>query len=159
MLKNVLYKFGIIFGLVIASSGGDIGEVLGKRAFASEKPTKQEIESTLVEAYKEAAKQINAGVPRLIDSETRLDKASVGPGPKVVYHHTFINYSSKKLTAEKLQKSLRPEVTGKVCSSADMKASLQYGGSYVYSYSGNDGAEIVRFEIDRKTCGFPSLVP
>jgi hypothetical protein len=28
----------------------------------------------------------------------------------------------------------------------------QYGGTYVYTYSGNDGVEIARFEINKNDC-------
>ena len=123
------------------------------------KPSQQEVEAKLVEGFTKAANQCNQRLPMMVDQDTRLDKATVGPGPRAVYHYTFPKYTSRDIDANWLQTNLRPEVMRKVCASADMKKSLQYGGIYVYAYSGSDGVEITRFEIDRNDCGFPIITP
>ncbi len=123
------------------------------------KPSSQEVETILVEGFTKAANQYNQRLPMMVDQDTRLDKATVGPGPRAVYHHTFPKYTSRDIDANWLQTNFRPEVMRKVCASADMNKSLQYGGIYVYAYSGSDGVEITRFEIDRNDCGFPRITP
>lgn len=156
MWKKVLTALGFIGILIAASVGGQIGKEVGKAAM---KPSQQEVEAKLVEGFTKAANQYNQRLPMMVDQDTRLDKATVGPGPRAVYHHTFPKYTSRDIDANWLQTNLRPEVMRKVCASADMKKSLQYGGIYVYAYSGSDGVEITRFEIDRNDCGFPRITP
>ncbi|MHB8766297.1 MAG: hypothetical protein ACYDA8_18420 [Deferrisomatales bacterium] len=152
MWKKILAVLGFIGILIAASIGGQIGKEVGKAAM---KPSTQEIEAKLAEGFARAADQYNQRLPMMVDQDTRLDKMTVGPGTRAVYHHTFPKYTSRDIDANWLQTNLRPEVMRKVCASADMKKSLQYGGIYVYSYSGSNGVEITRFEIDRNDCGFP----
>ena len=156
MWKKVLSALGFIGILIAASIGGQIGKGGGKAAM---KPNQQEIEAKLVEGFTKAANQYNQRLPMMIDQDTRLDKVTVGPGSRAIYHHTFPKYTSRDIDAKWLQTNLRPEVMRKVCASADMKKSIQYGGIYVYAYSGSDGVEITRFEIDRNDCGFPIITP
>ena len=156
MWKKILSVLGFIGILIAASIGGLIGKEAGKAAM---KPSSQEVETILVEGFTKAANQYNQRLPMMVDQDTRLDKATVGPGPRAVYHHTFPKYTSRDIDANWLQTNLRSEVMRKVCASADMKKSLQYGGIYVYAYSGSDGVEITRFEIDRNDCGFPRITP
>ena len=159
MQKKLLPALGIIAVLIVAGIGGQIGKKVGKSAFSPSKPSQQEVEAKLIEGFTTAANQINKKVPMMVDEETRLDRATVGPGARVVYHHTFPRYTSRDIDANWLHTDLRPEVMRKVCDSKGMRKSLQYGGKYVYSYSGSDGVEITRFEIDRNDCGFPPITP
>ena len=156
MWKKLLTVLGFIAILIAASIGGQIGKEVGKTAFSS-KPSPQEVEAKLVEGFTTAANQYNQRLPMMVDQDTRLDKATVGPGPRAVYHHTFPKYTSRDIDASWLQTNLRPEIMRKVCASADMKKSLQYGGIYAYAYSGSYGVEITRFEINRNDCGFPRI--
>ena len=156
MWKKVLSALGFIGILIAASIGGQIGKEVGKAAL---RPSQQEVEAKLVEGFTKTANQYNQRLPMMVDQDTRLDKVTVEPGPRAVYHHTFPKYTSRDIDANWLQTKLRPEVMRKVCASADMKKSLPYGGIYVYAYSGSDGVEITRFEIDRNDCGFPRITP
>ena len=58
-----------------------------------------------------------------------------------------------------IQSNVLPSVRNSVCSSKEMKPSLQYGGKYTYSYSGKDGVLIGKFTIDRNDCGFSAKFP
>lgn len=156
MWKKILTTLGFIGILIAASIGAQIGKEVGKVAM---KPSQQDIEPKLVEGFKDAANQYNQRLPMMVDQDTRLDRVTVGPGPRAVYHHTFPKYTSTDIDANWLQTKVQPEVMRKVCASADMKKSLQYGGIYVYAYSGSDGIEITRFEIDRNHCGLARITP
>lgn len=161
MLKKLLGIIGSIatlFATLIAIGiGGDIGKIAGKAAFSSSKPSPQEVEARLIEGFTQAVNQYKPMFPMMLDKETRLDNATVGPGPRLVYHYTFIDYTSGNIDANTLSSNFRAGVTRKVCASSNMKKPLQYGGIYVYAYSGNDGIEVGRIEIDRNDCGFSKL--
>ena len=149
---------GGIGGLIGKVVGGVIGKEVGK-SFSPSKPSQQEVESGLIDGFTTAANQFNQKLPMMMDADTWLDKATVGPGPRAVYHHTFPKYTSRDIDANWLHTNLKPEIMRKVCSSNDMKKSLQFGGIYVYAYSGSDGVEISRIEIDRNDCGLPKISP
>jgi len=160
MFKKLLSALGLFIAILIAKGiGGQVGREVGQAAVSPSKPTPFEVETALIEGFTRAAKQYNQRLPMMLDQDTRLDKASVEPGPRAVYHHTFPRYSSREIDANLLRTNLRPDIMLQVCASEEMKTSLQYGGIYVYAYSGNDGIEITRFEIDRNDCGYPETLP
>jgi hypothetical protein len=159
MMKKILPVLGIIAVLIAGAIGGGFGKLVGTSLVEPDRPTSQEIEVKLIEGFKKAAKQVNRNTPTMVDKDTRMDRATVGPGARVTYHHTFLNYTSKDIDPNWLRTNLRPVVKKNVCANEDMKASLQYGGIYIFSYSGNDGIKIASFEIDRNDCGFPRITP
>lgn|SRR5690554_6034999 len=163
MIKKLLSILGAIIGLIVvlvfAGIGGQVGKEVGKAAFSPSKPTEKEIMAKLAEGFEVAAKQINDSAPTMVDEETRMDGASVGPGAMLTYHYTFPNYSASDIDSGLIQSNVLPSVRNSVCSSKEMKPSLQYGGKYTYSYSGKDGVLIGKFTIDRNDCGFSAKFP
>ena len=159
MLKKVLSVLGFIAVLIAMAIGGQIGKEVGKEAFTQSKPSQKEIEAVLIEGFEKAAKQVNATTPTMVDEDTRMDKATVGPGARVNYHYTFPKYSSMDVDSGWIISNLRPVVKSNVCANKKMKPSLQYGGVYSFSYSGSDGVHIASFQVDRNDCGFPKITP
>ena len=163
MNKKLLSILGAIIGLIVvlifAGIGGQVGKEVGKAAFIPSKPSQKEIEAKLIEGFEKGAKQVNATAPTMVDEDTRMDKATVGPGARVTYHYTFPKYSSRDVDSGWIISNLRPVVKSNVCVSKDMKPSLQYGGVYSFSYSGSDGVHIASFQVDRNDCGFPKITP
>lgn len=157
MLKKFLFALGLIAILIFASISGQIGKGLGRAVFSHPKASPQEVEAKLIEGFTISANQQNQRLPMMLDQDTRLDRVTVGPGPRAVYHYTFPKYTSRAVDANWLHTNLRLEVKKNVCVNKDMKKSIQLGGIYVYAYYGIDGVEITRFEIDRNDCGFSKL--
>lgn len=114
----------------------------------------QDVESGLIAGFEQAANEINRSTPTMVDSETRLDRATAGPGAVLTYHYTFPNYTSDDLDGAWIKSELRENVTSNVCESEVMKPALEYGGKYVYSYSGSDQIVIASFQITREECGY-----
>jgi hypothetical protein len=114
----------------------------------------QDIESGLIEGFKQAAEKINQSTPTMVDSETRLDRATVGPGAALTYHYTFPNYTSDGVDGAWIKSQLRESVTSNVCKNETMKPALEYGGIYIYSYAGSDQNVIGSFQITRRDCGY-----
>ena len=151
--KVGLIVIAIFATIIVAVIGGFVGKKAWEIVSAPSTPTQQEVETKLIEGLTIGANEINKKAPIMIDNETRLDRATVGPGLRFVYQYTFPNYTSNNIDANWLYKNLQPKVTVAACS--EMKSSLEYGVIYVYTYSGNDGVEIARFEIGQKDCGMP----
>jgi hypothetical protein len=119
----------------------------------------EDIESGLIQGFKQAAEKINLGTPTMVDGETRLDKVTVGPGAVLTYHYTFPNYASDAVDSAWINSQLRESVTNNVCKNEVMKPALEYGGKYIYSYSGSDQKVIGSFQITRKDCDYAALAP
>lgn len=153
MLKKILSALGFLVILIAGTIGGQFGKLIGQFVFApTTKPSTQQIEAKSIEGFTIAAQQINQQTPIMVDKDTRLDRATVGPGVRLTYHYTFPNYTSRDIDPSWLQASLQPAVKESVCTNEKMKSSLQYGGIYVYAYSSNNGVEIARFEINKTDC-------
>jgi hypothetical protein len=162
MLKQIFSGLGIVALIVVMAGSGAVGKLAGKavgNSVTSSKPTQTDVEAVLIKAFRQTADQMNAELPEMLDDETRFDKVTVGPGPRVVYHHTLIRYRSDELSKNWVDSSLKAHVQAKVCTSADMKPSLQYGAIYTHAYYGRDGAKIGDFDIRRADCGFPPKMP
>lgn len=163
MIIKLPLILGAVVGLVVvpafAGTGGQVSKEAGKAAFSSSKPTEKEIMAKLTEGFEVAAKQINDSGPTMVDEETRMDGASVGPGALLTYHFSFLNYSSSDLDSGVIKTHIFPSVKMGVCLSHEMRPSLQYGGKYTYSYSGSDGVVIGEFTIDRNDCGLSAISP
>ena len=96
MLKKLLVVIVSIAGLIAVSISslifGQMGKVAGD--FFS-RPSQQEVETVIIESFTTTANQINQKLPMMVDQDTRVDKVTVGPGPRIIYHHTFRSLSIK----------------------------------------------------------------
>lgn len=154
MCNKVLMSIGFFVMLLAMTISGQSGGYTGQSAFAQSNPSRQSIDRALLEGFAEAARQLNAHGPVMVDGDTRRDWSAAGPGPRLTYYHTFPEYSSFDIDRAWLMVNLKSEVREGVCRSEEMRASLDYGGTYVYSYSGNDGVEVARFELSKSDCGY-----
>ena len=152
MLQKLLKVLGIIGIIIVIGLAGALGKNIVSGLFSTTKPSQQQREATLIEGFTATANQTNLKLPIMVDKDTRMDKVTVGPGPRVVYHQTMVNYTSSDLDAMEFQTNIRQNVSRNVCSNSDMKPSLQLGGIYTYLYYGIDGVEAARVEIRRKDC-------
>lgn len=92
-----------------------------------------------------AARQVNAQLPKQIDEITRLDSLST-EGPLLTYHYTILRPASSLPAGagERLATMTRTMV----CGQAQMRQTLQMGGSYAYRWVDNQGALIHEVRID-----------
>lgn len=153
-MKKGLSILILVTAFIIGAIGTDLGKGFSEISFSLNNPSEEEIKKKLAESFQKAANQINASAPAMIDNETRMDKATVGPGAILTYHYTFPNYSAVQLDKSFILNELRSEVTTNVCNSKKMESTLKYGGRYIYSYSGTKGVHIAEFEVSGSHCGY-----
>ncbi|MBM9515209.1 hypothetical protein [Desulfogranum marinum] len=161
-MKKFLSVLGVISGLLVmlifAGIGGQVGKEVGnevsKVLLEPKQPTPQEIEAQLIKGMQSVLGDAKSKLPMMLDGDTRIDDVTIGPGARATYHHTFVNYPSSKIDTEWLSSEFRPTVTQKICSNTKMKPSLQYGATYTYSYSGNDGVLVFSFDVNKGECGY-----
>lgn len=145
----------LVVGLIVIGVGGTVGREVGKQ-FISGNQSKEELLADVTKGFQQAATQLNATTPTMVDDVTRLDNVSVGPGALISYHYTFTHVSSKDVGLSEFKSKVFPIVKKAVCTNQEMKELLEYDGNYKYSYSGNDGKFIGDFTIDRHDCGYSS---
>jgi hypothetical protein len=144
-MKKVLGTVGSILLLLVAMAFGKIiGRSVGNSA------TKPNIDKVL----SQAASQVNANLPMMVDKETRLDTTMGGPGKRFTYFYTFPAYASTELDASEVHSLLSSTVPKNVCGSTDMKPMFKLGVTAIYVYRGNDGAEVTRLSITPQSCGY-----
>jgi len=149
LLIGLVFVAAFISGAVAIRFFKDNGSITS----ALIKPSLEEIQPKVIDGFNIAAEQINQSAPTMVDEETRLDKASVGPGVLLTYHYTLPNFVSDDLDANFIN-TVFAHTKEFVCTTKEMKPAMQYGGAYGYSYSSSDGVHIGEFIIDRDTCGF-----
>jgi hypothetical protein len=109
----------------------------------------REIEDGLVKG----AEKINARGPVMLDQHTRLDKAIAGPGMRIMYFCSFPARPSSYFDSDKSLEILKTRVKQKTCDEEN-KWLFQQGVVYGFSYTGNDGEEIIRFDLSKDDCGY-----
>ena len=148
-MKKLLSTLGIIAGFIAVLFAGVIGKEAAKKALA---PSSSEIEAALITGLHEGAKQINAKGKYMIDPETRMDGAVVGPGARVAYFHTLTNRPGSSFKAEDFHTVIKPLIVKGICDVEQMRLTLRQGVTYEYVYMGRDGNEITRFSVLKGDC-------
>jgi hypothetical protein len=103
----------------------------------------------------QAANGVNADSPRMIDHITRLDGASVGPGPLFTYEYTLTNMSVRRLssgTLATLQQRLAAHVRQAVCRAGALAPILRTGTTVRFRYRDRDGRDLVLVSVTRADC-------
>ena len=154
MPVNLIKALGSVLAIIIICSASVIGIQTVRERSSPIESTAQDLEDKVIEGFELAAQQLNAMTPVMVDQETRIDKATVGPGAQMTYHYTFPKFASKDIDVSMMSATVFPIIRDGVCTSPEMKPSLQYGGKYAYSYSGSDGVHIMKFVIGKSDCSF-----
>ena len=84
-----------------------------------------------------AAKMINKQLPLMVDSDSKLVKATA-EGKTLTYHYTLIKYSADDLDPEALKETLKPMVTQQTCTMPNLRPVVDKGATIRYQYNGND---------------------
>lgn len=147
--KSAAFGVATIAAFLLWGAGQAVAQHYGKPVDASYTDRAGE---ELVEKLKSEVEQINRQVPMMMDEETRLDKATLGPGATVIYHFTFPGYSAEQVDPDKLAENLSPALTQNICLDEQLKESMEEGARYVYAFHGNDGREISRMEVGEADC-------
>lgn len=144
-MKKVLGILGSITVFIAFLVAIGFGKMVGRGvADAAFEPNRGELLS-------KAADQINAKLPMMVDSETRLDSTRPGENDSFDYIYTLVNYSSTALEVNTVS-NLAPQIISHSCSIPQMRKFLSLGITAVYIYRGNDGVEVGRIKVHERDC-------
>lgn len=148
--KSAAFGVATIAAFLLWGAGQAVAQPYSKPVDASYTDNTDE---ELVKELESEVEQINQQTPMMMDEQTRLDKATLGPGATVTYHFTFPSYSAEEVDRDKLANNLSPALTQNICLDEQLKESMEEGARYVYAFHGNDGREISRMEVKESDCG------
>jgi len=104
----------------------------------------------------QAANEVNAIAPKMIDSITRLDGAHAGPGSLFTYEYTLTNMRAARLSAKTLEMfrwRMSAHVRQAVCDGTALKVMLSTGTAIRFHYRDEDGQELVTVSVSNSDCG------
>lgn len=144
---KVLAGIGTVVVILFA---GAIGKVVGKSAVDSYYAGKQE--GITDELLLKTASDLNAKLPMMVDSETRLD-SSVALNRSFRYNYTLVNYTSFDVSASDLRNALEQKLINNVCTTSEMQVFMKNGVTVGYAYYGKDGRQITVISVSPAQCG------
>lgn len=97
------------------------------------------------------AKTLNRRTPLMVDSDTKLMRAS-SEGNVFTYHYELVNYASYELDSEALRQNIELLLIEQSCTAPNLTPIVNKGGTLSYRYSGNDGEELFTVEVTQQDC-------
>lgn len=98
------------------------------------------------------ANEMNKSLPTMIDSDTRFDRVGTGPGRRITYVRTLVNYTANEMPARMLENLIGESIHNGVCSAPEMQIWLNDDVTIVYRYSDRHGNYIHQFIVNRESC-------
>lgn len=133
---------GAAFGALL---GGAAGNAVGKAAAS---PQSKEA------ALRELVQKMNATMPMVLDSSTRIDNLVAGPGVRFTYNYTITAGPASMYEPSAVAEHIRTTIKAGVCTHPDMQVFWKNGVTIGYSYRGNDGAFVAKQDITPRDCGY-----
>ena len=93
------------------------------------------------------AEEMNKSLPMMIDKETRLDATFPGPGNRLTYSYTLINYEKDNLDITTLRETFRPQLLTNYKTHENMKRFRENNVELHYQYKDMHGAFITDISI------------
>ena len=95
---------------------------------------------------------LNSGLPKQVDEDTRADSISVEPGPRLVTKYTYTTFSSEEFDQERFDKKVKKVIKKSICNNDEVMERMKLGLIYSYEFSGNDGVKLATAEFEINDC-------
>ena len=116
-----------------------------------EVPEEETIESLMRNLELEVV-NLNDGLPKQVDEDTRADSISVEPGPRLVTRYTYTTFSSEEFDDERFNKKVKKVIKKSICNNDEVMERMKLGLIYSYEFSGNDGIKLATAEFEINDC-------
>jgi hypothetical protein len=90
-------------------------------------------------------------LPKMLNPQTRWDSVVAGPGEKLTYSYTLVNYASGNIDRGAISDSLS-DLKKEYCASPFGKEMIERGASVEYIYRGKDGRPITELRLTAIEC-------
>jgi len=93
------------------------------------------------------AADFNKDGPRMVDSETRIDRIEIKAPNTVVYKYTLVNLEAKNVDTTQFKLALRPGLISVIKISPELKKLRDQHTSFEYYYQDKNSRFIYNFKI------------
>ena len=108
------------------------------------------ISTVLSELIKES-NELNLTLPKMMDSNTRLDSTMVYDG-RFIYKYSFVNSHTEEIDVPYFVETATPVITNRVCKSDNLRGILEKGVPLEYAYYDKNGAKVASMTIEFNQC-------
>jgi ribosome maturation factor RimP len=91
--------------------------------------------------------ELNAKLPTMVDSETRLDATSPGPDRRLTYHLTLLNMTAHNTDTVALRAYLEPRIASNYRSAPEMQELWKNDIELVYDYQDQRGWHVLSIAV------------
>lgn len=150
-LPNKKTAWGATIVVVLgAALAGTVGRELGNEfgAATSQKTNAQRIDKSL----SQAATAINGHGPRIVDSATRFDRASAGPGRRFRYDYTILGAEGRAMNQDRLHTNMASVIRSGYCGGESMQVWRTNGVRVLYRYADESGRTIGQISMRPSDC-------
>jgi len=93
---------------------------------------------------------MNAGLPKQVDRETRLDTTMAGPGNRLTYLYTLVNLSSADVDSTELTAKLKSQIINGYKTLPEMAAFRKRQVELHYHYRDKNGNVVATIVVSPK---------
>jgi hypothetical protein len=133
-------KRNLILLTIIAVVSGVLTRVVIQKVFPRDDAAAHERQLA------EAARELNAQAPRMLDAGTRLDGGKAGPGNRFTYNYTLTQLRSTDIDPAEWQRNVVPQIKTKMRNGV-LAPMFKRGTTVVYRHSGSDGVLVSEIEM------------
>ena len=143
---------GFIGSLVILLIAMGIGKSVGLLTYEGlfKSSSTVDVNQVLVQT----ANTMNRQLPMMLDSQTRWDTTIPGPGKRITYVYTSVDYRASEIDRNEAFSYLASKLRQFARGSKKMELFFRNGITVVYYYRGNDGALVMEIPIKPGDCGY-----
>jgi hypothetical protein len=156
IIKNPLLSLTLL--IIISSAVAYYGNVYfrsnaAESTLASNQETsEEETKESLMRILELEVLNLNNGLPKTIDEDTRVDSISVEPGPRLLTKYTYTTFSTEDFDMEVFNKRVKKIIKKSICDNDQIMERMKLGLIYSYEFSGNDGIKLATAEFEINDC-------
>lgn len=91
---------------------------------------------------------MNKTLPMMLDKDTRLDTTVPGPGKRLTYVNTIVNYELAQIDTVAMRKILTPNILSNYKTQKDMESFRKQGVVLRYQYKDKNGVYLIEIEAN-----------
>jgi len=107
---------------------------------------------SLKEQLSQAAAESKKTLPRMVDSDTRLDSVTTGPGLRLSYQYTLVRLSKAGVNVETFKNRVLPTLLRRFCERWGSKEYPREGFQAIYRYLDRDGLLLAEIPVTPDDC-------
>jgi uncharacterized RDD family membrane protein YckC len=126
-----------------------------QRVFAQRQATNADHRKFAEKQLQEAADSLSQNAPRMIDAQTRLDRAELGAGLVFTYEYTLVDQRIAGLAPESLerfQRQIRQRLNKLACEEHKLDSLLRLATAVKYVYRDRDGTTVATAVMTSADC-------